>query len=103
MHQTYIAIQKDCSEWRQVIFLKLVEGKAELIIELSYLDIKPFFLHQLPEAERHLCPVTALAEWIAYSNIEEGPLFPKMNKHEQILQNQNTPMVCVYIIFILYG
>ena len=25
----------------------MIEGTAELIIELSYLDIKPFFLHQL--------------------------------------------------------
>ena len=71
----------------------LIQSIAELIIELLYTDIKPFFLHQLPEAEWHLCPVTALAEWLAYSKIEQGPLFPKMNKHEQILQNQSISMV----------
>jgi hypothetical protein len=69
------------------------------MIELLYTDIKPFFLHQLPESERHLCPVTALAEWLGYSKIEQGPLFPKMNKHEQILQNQSISMVCEQHLF----
>jgi len=104
MHQTYTAIQKDCSAWRQVQFL--IQSTAELIIELSYLDIKPFFLHQLSEAKQHLCPVTALAEWLAYSKIEWGPLFPKMNKHEQILQNQNQSMsmVCAtHFFFYIHG
>jgi hypothetical protein len=42
------------------------------------LDIRPFYLHVLPESEAHLCPIRALAEWLSVSGIRTGYIFQKM-------------------------
>ncbi|KAJ7651100.1 DNA breaking-rejoining enzyme [Roridomyces roridus] len=45
-------------------------------------DIKPFVLHEWRHAP-HLCPVRAIAEWIALYEPTNGYLFPPMNKRDQ--------------------
>ncbi|KAK7043085.1 hypothetical protein VNI00_008439 [Paramarasmius palmivorus] len=61
-----------------------VDGTSLLIITLSqrktaqFGEILPFILRQLPEHQRHLCPVRAYAEWIDALNEEEGYVFRRM-------------------------
>ncbi|KAJ7619592.1 DNA breaking-rejoining enzyme, partial [Roridomyces roridus] len=44
--------------------------------------IKPFVLHEWRHAP-HLCPVRAIAEWIALYAPTDGYLFPPMNRRDQ--------------------
>jgi hypothetical protein len=68
--------------------LKLIK----LISYINYSGIKPFFLHRLPEADAHLCPIRALAEWLVVSRITEGYLFRKMASGDRVAE-ANSPMV----------
>jgi hypothetical protein len=54
--------------------------------------IKPFYLYELPEHEAHLCPVRALAAWIAATKITSGYLFRRMATGDRPRQD-DTPMV----------
>jgi hypothetical protein len=56
------------------------------------LDIKPFVLYMLPEHEAHICPVRALAEWLAEANISTGYIFRKIASGDRISAT-NSPMV----------
>jgi hypothetical protein len=62
--------------------------------------IKPFFLHLLPEADAHLCPVRALADWVATSEIKEGYLFRKMFSGDRVAE-ANLPMVSKFHLFVV--
>ncbi|KAL0060911.1 hypothetical protein AAF712_012306 [Marasmius tenuissimus] len=42
--------------------------------------IKPFYLHEMPEELKHLCPIRAFAEWINTTKITHGYLLPKITK-----------------------
>ncbi|KAK7049966.1 hypothetical protein VNI00_005397 [Paramarasmius palmivorus] len=62
------------------------DGTMLMIITLSkrktaqFGEILPFVLRQLPEHQRHLCPVRAYAEWIDALNEEDGYVFRRMKK-----------------------
>ncbi|KAJ7050799.1 hypothetical protein C8F01DRAFT_1000095, partial [Mycena amicta] len=47
-------------------------------------EIKPFYLYRLPDEQAHLCPVRALSEWLDFSKIDSGLLFPSINNRDQI-------------------
>jgi hypothetical protein len=53
--------------------------------------VKPFILHYLPEAEAYLCPVRALAEWVAASEIKSGYLFRRIQSDR--VNVDDVPMV----------
>lgn len=57
----------------------------------QYGEIKPFYLHLLPEEEAHLCPVRALAEWITVSGVTDGFFFRRMASGDRV-STTNTPM-----------
>ncbi|KAJ7210194.1 DNA breaking-rejoining enzyme, partial [Mycena rebaudengoi] len=50
----------------------------------QYGDIKPFVLHELPEDQAHLCPVRALAAWLAVARISQNYIFPTITVRDQI-------------------
>ncbi|KAL0564541.1 hypothetical protein V5O48_017503 [Marasmius crinis-equi] len=54
-------------------------------------NVKPFFLRELPEELKHLCPVRAFAEWINTTKIKKGYLFPKLTKTDCLHLN-DAPM-----------
>ncbi|KAL0566138.1 hypothetical protein V5O48_015880 [Marasmius crinis-equi] len=54
-------------------------------------NIKPFYLRELPEELKHLCPVRAFAEWINTTKIKKGYLFPKLTKTDRLHLN-DVPM-----------
>ncbi len=56
-------------------------------------DIPPFVLQKLPEHMAHLCPIRALAIWIAASRINKGYLFPNIDKRDRPITAKNTAMV----------
>ncbi len=56
-------------------------------------DIPLFVLRKLPEHMAHLCPIRALAIWIAASRINKGYLFSNINKHDCPITAKNTAMV----------
>jgi hypothetical protein len=53
--------------------------------------IKPFFLHLLPEDQAHLCPVLAMAHWVAASGITSGYLFRRLQSDR--VSVDDVPMV----------
>ncbi|KAK0471479.1 hypothetical protein IW261DRAFT_1670580 [Armillaria novae-zelandiae] len=55
-------------------------------------DIPPFILCALPKHMAHLCPVRALADWIAASKIIQGYLFLNIDKHDRPITVKNTAM-----------
>ncbi|KAK0223279.1 DNA breaking-rejoining enzyme, partial [Armillaria fumosa] len=55
-------------------------------------DIPPFILCALPKHMAHLCPVRALADWIAASKITRGYLFPNIDKCDRPITVKNTAM-----------
>jgi hypothetical protein len=57
-----------------------------------FIDIKPFVLYELPQEEAHLCPVRALAEWLAESKINQGYIFRKIASGDRVSET-NRPMV----------
>jgi len=64
--------------------------------------IKPFCLYAMGEAEAHLCPVRAMAEWIDASQIESGYLFRKIVSGDRVSQN-DVPLVsftCIAVIVL---
>lgn len=70
------------------------------ILDLNiFLDIKPFYLHLLPEEEAHLCPVRALADWFSVSRITTGYVFRKMASGDRPVE-ANTPMVSKLNIYL---
>ncbi|KAL1726302.1 DNA breaking-rejoining enzyme, partial [Schizophyllum commune] len=46
----------------------------------EYLKISPFILWPLEKDEAYLCPVRALSEWLAASDIRSGYLFQKLTR-----------------------
>jgi integrase len=52
----------------------------------------------IPEAHGERCPVEALAYWLAISGISEGPLFPALNRHDQIVRAALTPQSVALIV-----
>jgi len=62
------------------------------IFQYLNVGIKPFYLYELPEHEAHLCPVRAIAAYIAASRITHGYLFRRMAAGDRPRQD-NTPMV----------
>lgn len=58
-------------------------------------DIKPFVLFALPEHEAHLCPVRALAEWLAEAKLSGGYIFRKIASGDRVSES-NRPMVCIF-------
>ncbi|KAF7326164.1 DNA breaking-rejoining enzyme [Mycena kentingensis (nom. inval.)] len=47
-------------------------------------EIKPFVLYALPQELEYLCPVRALSQWLHFSGITSGLLFPYVNNCDQI-------------------
>ncbi|KAK0494913.1 hypothetical protein EDD18DRAFT_1076755, partial [Armillaria luteobubalina] len=56
-------------------------------------EIEPFVLKEMPSTMAHLCPVQALAEWLAEAHIKTGYLFWKIGAHDCVITT-NEPMVC---------
>ncbi|PBK94423.1 hypothetical protein ARMGADRAFT_1045761 [Armillaria gallica] len=50
----------------------------------SQYEIEPFILKEMPSTMTHLCPVRALAEWLAEARIKTGYLFRKVGAHDCI-------------------
>ena len=67
----------------------------------ALLGIKPFVLHYLPEEQAYLCPVRAIAEWIAASEIKTGYLFRKLTSDR--VYTHDAPMVCNIQLFLDYN
>lgn len=59
-------------------------------------EIEPFILKEMPSTMAHLCPVRALAEWLAEAHIKTGYLFRKVGAHDRVIAT-NEPMVCLSI------
>ncbi|KAG7085513.1 hypothetical protein E1B28_003073 [Marasmius oreades] len=76
------------------------EKDGEVILKLTlpfrktdqFGDIQPFYLRELPEEMRHLCPVRAWADWLAASEIEDGYIFRRIDKSDRVVGGQNKPM-----------
>lgn len=58
-------------------------------------EIKPFVLHMFPAEEAYLCPVRALADWLAASRITSGYVFRKMTSDGRPVAN-DTAMVSLH-------
>jgi integrase len=52
----------------------------------------------IPEADGGRCPVESLAYWLAISGISEGPLFPALNRHDQIVRAALAPQSVALIV-----
>ncbi|KIK03877.1 hypothetical protein K443DRAFT_5035 [Laccaria amethystina LaAM-08-1] len=63
----------------------------------QYGRVKPFHLHMLDEADAHLCPVRALADWINTTAITEGYIFRKIGSGEWPVA-KDSAMVCFVAI-----
>lgn len=63
-------------------------------------EIEPFVLKEMPPTMAHLCPVRALAEWLAETGIKTGYLFQKIGAHDRVIAT-NEPMVCASIYSLL--
>jgi hypothetical protein len=60
-------------------------------------DIKPFYLHLFDESQAYLCPLRALAEWIAVSGESSGYLFRKIMAGDRV-DTTNRPIVRPFIV-----
>jgi hypothetical protein len=47
-------------------------------------DIKPFHLHLMHESNAYMCPVRALAEWIAVCGFNQGYLFRRIMSGDRV-------------------
>jgi integrase len=52
----------------------------------------------IPEAKGARCPVKSLGEWLALYGITEGPLFPAMNRHDQVVRGSLSPQSVALIV-----
>lgn len=64
-----------------------------LWLNVSILDIRPFFLKKLPIHLKHLCPVRAYAEWLKQTRIDEGFIFRKMDSSDRHAADPSKHMV----------
>jgi hypothetical protein len=64
---------------------------------VAILEIRPFYLHMMPEEDAHLCPVVAVADWINASGITQGYLFHRMASGDHIIE-KDAPMVGIVTI-----
>jgi hypothetical protein len=55
-----------------------------LNVVVVILEIRPFYLHMMPEEDAHLCPVMAVANWINASGITQGYLFCRMASGDRV-------------------
>lgn len=52
----------------------------------------------IPEAKGHRCPINSLAEWLLMYGVAEGPLFPSINRHDQIVRRCLSPQSVALIV-----
>jgi hypothetical protein len=57
------------------------------------LDVQPFYIYPLDEAEAHLCPVRAMAQWIKASKVTSGFLFRKFTAQDRPSAHEDAAMV----------
>lgn len=69
-----------------------LDSLATSLLKGSFAEIKPFYLYAMGEEDAHLCPVRALAEWLAISKITLGYLFRKIVSGERVSAT-DTPLV----------
>ena len=77
VHQTYIAIQKDCSEWRQVIFLKLDWGNSWIDNWTIILRHQAIFLAPAPRGRVSLVSCNCTCWMDCIFQYWARPSFPK--------------------------
>ncbi|KAL0564048.1 hypothetical protein V5O48_018007 [Marasmius crinis-equi] len=80
-----VELEEDNDGWKMKVTLPF--RKTE-----QFGDIQPFYLRQLPEEMRHLCPVRAFADCIAESDIREGFLFRRIDSADRPVLGRNKPM-----------
>ncbi|KAJ7777653.1 hypothetical protein DFH07DRAFT_731155 [Mycena maculata] len=80
MYQAHSTVSENQSIWRCVylVFLSLVNQI------LLIAGVKPFYLYLLPPHLAHLCPIRALAEWLAISGITDSYLFRKIKSGDRV-------------------
>jgi integrase len=52
----------------------------------------------IPEAKGERCPVKSLASWLTVYGVAEGPLFPSMNRHDQVVRASLSPQSVALIV-----
>ena len=63
-------------------------------------DIKPFYLHCLPQDQEYMCPVRALAEWLTVSGNVDGYVFRKVKAGDRV-DAENRPLVSFYYLIMI--
>jgi integrase len=52
----------------------------------------------IPEARGDRCPVKSLAQWLMVYGASRGPLFPAMNRHDQVVRGTLSPQSVALIV-----
>jgi hypothetical protein len=60
---------------------------ASITYIIICVEIKPFVLWELPDAEAHLCPVRAMGEYIQASSLTSGYVFRKFASDDRLFAN----------------
>lgn len=52
----------------------------------------------IPQAQGDRCPVKSLAQWLELYGATEGPLFPALNRHDQVVRASLSPQSVALIV-----
>lgn len=52
----------------------------------------------IPQAKGERCPVKSLAYWLTLYGVAKGPLFPSMNRHDQVVRASLSPQSVALIV-----
>jgi integrase len=81
---------EDVTEFSHGIEVNLRRSKTDQIGEGRTIFI--------PEADGARCPVESLAYWLALYGASQGPLFPALNRHDQVVRAALSPQSVALIV-----